>query len=84
MAIGICWEAAFFFDMEEKKTDNSINLIKSLETLTEEIKVGNRQRVTEILEQIEHEIKGHWWRKLCLHLSSAGDTCHRKYLPVPE
>ena len=50
-------------DMEEKKTDNSINLIKSLETLTEEIKVGNRQKVTEILEQIEHEIKGALVRK---------------------
>ena len=44
---------SLLLDMEEKKTDNSINLIKSLETLTEEIKVGNRQKVTEILEQIE-------------------------------
>ena len=30
---------SLLLDMEEKKTDNSINLIKSLETLTEEIKV---------------------------------------------
>ena len=72
---------SLLFDMEEKKTDNSINLIKSLETLTEEIKVGNRQKVTEILEQIEHEIKGALVEKsyACIYLQQViraiGNTC---------
>lgn len=30
------------FDMEEKKTDNSINLIRILEVLTDEIKAGKQ------------------------------------------
>ena len=68
-------------DMEEKKTDNSINLIKSLETLTEEIKVGNRQKVTEILEQIDLESKGALVEKsyACIYLQQViraiGNTC---------
>ena len=72
---------SLLLDMEEKKTDNSINLIKSLETLTEEIKVGNRQKVTEILEQIEHEIKGALVEKsyACIYLQQViraiGNTC---------
>ena len=72
---------SLLLDMEEKKTDNSINLIKSLETLTEEIKVGNRQKVTEILEQIEHEIKGALVEKsyACIYLQQViraiGNPC---------
>lgn len=54
---------SLLLDMEEKKTDNSINLIKSLETLTEEIKVGNRQKVTETWSRSSMRSKGHWWRK---------------------
>ena len=68
-------------DMEEKQTDKSINLIKPLEELTDEIKAGNRQRVTEILNQIEEEIKGAMVEKsyACIYLQQViraiGNTC---------
>ena len=42
---------SLLFDMEEKKTDNSINIVRELEILTDEMKAGNRQEVTEILEE---------------------------------
>ena len=67
--------------MEEKQTDKSINLIKPLEELTDEIKAGNRQRVTEILNQIEEEIKGAMVEKsyACIYLQQViraiGNTC---------
>ena len=69
------------FDMEEKKTDNSINLIKELETLTDGIKAGNRQQVTETLDQIEEKIKGALVEKsyVCIYLQQViraiGNTC---------
>lgn len=69
------------FDMEEKKTDNSINLIKELETLTDGIKAGNRQQVTETLDQIEEKIKGALVEKsyACIYLQQViraiGNTC---------
>lgn len=69
------------FDMEEKKTDNSINIIKELETLTDGIKAGNRQQVTETLDQIEEKIKGALVEKsyACIYLQQViraiGNTC---------
>lgn len=69
------------FDMEEMTTDNSINLINTLEVLTDEIKAGNRQRVQEILNQIEEEIKGALVEKsyACIYLQQViraiGNTC---------
>ena len=69
------------FDMEEKKTDNSINLIRILEVLTDEIKAGNRQKVVETMDQIEEEIKGAMVEKsyACIYLQQViraiGNTC---------
>lgn len=67
--------------MEEKKTDNSINLIRILEVLTDEIKAGNRQKVVETMDQIEEEIKGAMVEKsyACIYLQQViraiGNTC---------
>lgn len=72
---------SLLFDMEEKKTDNSINIVRELEILTDEMKAGNRQKVTEILEEIENEIKGALVEKsyACIYLQQViraiGNTC---------
>ena len=69
------------FDMEEKKTDNSIFLINDLETLTEAIKSGDRRLMEETLGQIETEIKSALVEKCyaCIYLQQViraiGNTC---------
>nr|WP_303241890.1 response regulator [uncultured Blautia sp.] len=69
------------FDMEEKKTDNSIFLINDLETLTEAIKSGDRRLMEETLGQIETEIKSALVEKsyACIYLQQViraiGNTC---------
>ena len=69
------------FDMEEKKTDNSIFLMKDLETLTEAIKSGDRRLMEETLGQIETEIKSALVEKsyACIYLQQViraiGNTC---------
>ena len=69
------------FDMEEKKTDNSIFLINDLETLTEAIKSGDRRHMEETLGQIETEIKSALVEKsyACIYLQQViraiGNTC---------
>ena len=69
------------FDMEEKKTDNSIFLINDLETLTEAIKSGDRKLMEETLGQIETEIKSALVEKIyaCIYLQQViraiGNTC---------
>ena len=69
------------FDMEEKKTDNSIFLINDLETLTEAIKSGDRRLMEETLGQIETEIKSALVEKsyACIYLHQViraiGNTC---------
>ena len=69
------------FDMEEKKTDNSIFLINNLETLTEAIKSGDRRLMEETLGQIETEIKSALVEKsyACIYLQQViraiGNTC---------
>ena len=69
------------FDMEEKKTDNSIFLINDLETLTEAIKSGDRRHMEETLGQIETEIKSALVEKsyACIYLQhvirAIGNTC---------
>ncbi len=69
------------FDMEEKKTDNSIFLINDLETLTEAIKSGDRRLMEETLGQIEIEIKSALVEKsyACIYLQQViraiGNTC---------
>ena len=69
------------FDMEEKKTDNSIFLINDLETLTEAIKSGDRKLMEETLGQIETEIKSALVEKsyACIYLQQViraiGNTC---------
>ena len=69
------------FDMEEKKTDNSIFLMKDLETLTEAIKSGDRRLMEETLGQIETEIKSALVEKsyACMYLQQViraiGNTC---------
>ena len=69
------------FDMEEKKTDNSIFLINDLETLTEAIKSGDRRLMEETLGQIETEIKSALVEKsyACIYLKQViraiGNTC---------
>ena len=69
------------FDMEEKKTDNSIFLINDLETLTESIKSGDRRLMEKTLEQIETEIKSALVEKsyACIYLQQViraiGNTC---------
>ena len=69
------------FDMEEKKTDNSIFLINDLETLTEAIKSGDRRFMEETLGQIETEIKSALVEKsyACIYLQQViraiGNTC---------
>ena len=69
------------FDMEEKKTDNSIFLINDLETLTEAIKSGDRRLMEETLGQIETEIKSALVEKsyACMYLQQViraiGNTC---------
>lgn len=69
------------FDMEEKKTDNSIFLMKDLETLTEAIKSGDRRLMEKTLGQIETEIKSALVEKsyACIYLQQViraiGNTC---------
>ena len=69
------------FDMEEKKTDNSIFLINDLEILTESIKSGDRRLMEKTLEQIETEIKSALVEKsyACIYLQQViraiGNTC---------
>ena len=69
------------FEMEEKKTDNSIFLINDLETLTEAIKSGDRRLMEETLGQIETEIKSALVEKsyACIYLQQViraiGNTC---------
>ena len=69
------------FDMEEKKTDNSIFLINDLETLTEAIKSGDRRLMEETLGQIDTEIKSALVEKsyACIYLQQViraiGNTC---------
>ena len=69
------------FDMEEKKTDNSIFLINDLETLTEAIKSGDQRLMEETLGQIETEIKSALVEKsyACIYLQQViraiGNTC---------
>ena len=69
------------FDMEEKKTDNSIFLINDLETLTEAIKSGDRRLMEETLGQIETEIKSALVEKsyACIYpqqvIRAIGNTC---------
>ena len=69
------------FDMEEKKTDNTIFLINDLETLTEAIKSGDRRLMEETLGQIETEIKSALVEKsyACIYLQQViraiGNTC---------
>lgn len=69
------------FDMEDKKTDNSIFLMKDLETLTEAIKSGDRRLMEETLGQIETEIKSALVEKsyACIYLQQViraiGNTC---------
>ena len=69
------------FDMEEKKTDNSIFLINDLEILTESIKSGDRRLMEKTLGQIETEIKSALVGKsyACIYLQQViraiGNTC---------
>lgn len=69
------------FDMEEKKTDNSIFLINDLEILTESIKSGDRRLMEKTLGQIETEIKSALVEKsyACIYLQQViraiGNTC---------
>ena len=69
------------FDMEEKKTDNSIFLINDLEILTEAIKSGDRRLMEKTLGQIETEIKSALVEKsyACIYLQQViraiGNTC---------
>lgn len=69
------------FDMEEKKTDNSIFLINDLEILTESIKSGDRKLMEKTLGQIETEIKSALVEKsyACIYLQQViraiGNTC---------
>ena len=69
------------FDMEEKKTDNSIFLMNDLETLTEAIKSGDRRLMEKTLGQIETEIKSALVEKsyACIYLQQViraiGNTC---------
>lgn len=77
------------FDMEEKKTDNSIFLINDLETLTEAIKSGDRRLMEETLGQIETEIKSALVEKsyACIYLQQViraiGNTC-QSLIEEPE
>lgn len=77
------------FDMEEKKTDNSIFLMKDLETLTEAIKSGDRRLMEETLGQIETEIKSALVEKsyACIYLQQViraiGNTC-QSFSEEPE
>ena len=69
------------FDMEEKKTDNSIFLINDLEIITESIKSGDRRLMEKTLGQIETEIKSALVEKsyACIYLQQViraiGNTC---------
>mgnify|MGYP004629876389 FL=1 len=77
------------FDMEEKKTDNSIFLMKDLETLTEAIKSGDRRLMEKTLGQIETEIKSALVEKsyACIYLQQViraiGNTC-QSFSEEPE